>query len=108
MTEMNVRISGLTKLETKELEKEPGIRFEKDAVPEGSHGEVILFVAIFSMSALTTLAAYLLRKHENKSFEETVEVVHPDGRVERKVIRYKHDKTQAPDAAIIGQIRGPV
>ena len=107
MTEMTVQIHGLLKLDVKEIEDEDGVRFEKQMVPEGSHGEVALFTAIFAMSALTTLAAYLLRKHDNQTFEETVEIQHPDGRSERRVVKWSSASSEAPEADIIRQIRGP-
>lgn len=108
MTEISVMIQGLNKLDFKEMQNIEGIRFEEQIVPEGSHGEVTLFTAIFAMSALTALAAYLLRKNENQTFEEIVEIHHPDGRIEKRVIKWNSSKSEAPEADIIRQIRGPI
>ena len=105
---MSVRISGLSKLDSKEMQNIEGIQFQEQMVPEGSHGEVTLFTAVFAMSALMTLAAYLLRKHDKQSFEETVEITHPDGRIEKRTIKWNSVKSEAPEAEIIEQIRGPL
>ena len=108
MTEMSVSIQGLKKIDYLEMKNEGGVRFEEQPVPKGSHGEVTLFTAIFAMSALMTLAAYLLRKHDNQSFEETVTIKHPDGRIETRTIKWDSKKSEAPKADIIKQIRGPL
>jgi hypothetical protein len=106
MAEPEFKLHGLTKLDTRELGKSPGVRYEESTVPEGSHGEVTLFTAIFAMSALTALASYLLRKHNDQSFEETVDVSYPDGRREKRKIRWKSTSREAPEAEIVRQIRG--
>ena len=106
MDDKLVYVHRLTKLDFKELENTEGLRFEEQTVPDGSHGEVTLFTAIFSMSALLTLAAYLLRKHEYQTFEETIEIHHTDGRIEKRTIKWNSKKIEAPEADIIRQIRG--
>jgi hypothetical protein len=112
MTEASVRVAGLTKLDVQEVQREiqregvEGVRFEEAPVPEGSHGEVALFTAIFVMGALSTLASYLLRKHDNQTFEDVIEIEHADGRRERRVIRWNSAKSEAPKADIIRQIQG--
>jgi hypothetical protein len=106
MTDMNVSISGLTKLDALEMEDAEGVRFEEVPVPRGAHGDLTLLTAYFAMSALSTLAAYLLRKHNGMSFEETVMITHKDGRREERRIRYQSSSSEAPEAAIVKQIRG--
>ena len=107
MENSTVRIEGLTKFDTLEIGRHSDVTFEEASLPEGSHGEVTVFAAIFAMSALSALAAYLLRKHNNKSFEETVEIQHPDGRREKRTVRWSSSKSEAPEADIIRQIQRP-
>jgi 2-methylaconitate cis-trans-isomerase PrpF len=107
MAELTVRLEGLTKLDVLEIERRPDVRFEEATIPDGSHGEVTVFAAIFAMSALATLAAYLLRKVNNESFSEVVVITHPDGRTERRTVKWQKGSAEAPEAAIIRQIRGP-
>jgi hypothetical protein len=104
MAEATVALEGLSKLDKLELERL--IRFEANPVPQGTHGEAVLFTAYFAMTALTALAAYLLRKHDYKSFEETIVIEHPDGRKERRTVKWNSSKSEAPEADIIAQIRG--
>jgi hypothetical protein len=108
MAEIEVRVSGLNKVDQLELEGELGVRFEEMAVPAGSHGELTLITAYFAMSALTALAAYLLRSTEDELVEEDVDIVHPDGRRETRHVKVHRKKSEAPAADIIKQIRGPL
>ena len=108
MADIIVRVAGLTTLDKEEIDGSPGVTFKQIAVPKGAQGELITFTAIFAMSALATLAAYLLRKHDEEEFEEIVELVHPDGRIERRTVRYRGKKVEAPEAEIIKQIVAPL
>ena len=108
MAEISVRVAGLTTLDKEEIDGSPGVTFKQIAVPKGAQGELVTFTAIFAMSALATLAAYLLRKHNEEEFEEVVEMVYPDGRTERRTVRYRGKKVEPPEAAIIRQIVSPM
>jgi len=108
MDETKVSISGLTKYDVLELQGTPGIEFEEVKIPEGAQGELTLLTAAFAMSALSTLAAFLLRKHDGASFEETVVIRKPDGQTEERHVKWKRDSSSAPEADIIRQIRGSV
>jgi hypothetical protein len=102
----HIRLGGLTKLDCQDLGQAEGITYEKAELEEGAHGEVAVFTVMVSMALISTFAAYLLRKHDRQSFEEDVEVVHADGRIERRHIRWNSQSSEAPDAEIIRQIRG--
>lgn len=106
MSEVTVSVSGLTTLDKLELEGTPGVTFEEVDVPPSSQGELTLFTAYFVMTGLATLAAYLLRKHDGQSFEETVIITHPDGRREERRVKWNRTSTAPPEAEIIRQIRG--
>ncbi len=106
MSDMTVSISGLNNLDKLEIGAQPGVRFEEMTLPPGSHGELTLLTAYFAMTALTTLAAYLLRKHDGQSFEEVVVITHPDGRREERRIKWNRTSTAPPEAEIVRQIRG--
>ena len=105
MSEM-IRLSGITKLDRLELDGVEGVQFEETKIDADAHGEVTLFTAMIAMAAVSALAAYLLRKHNMEDFEEEVEIVHSDGRVEKRRIKWTKSSTEAPEADIIRQIRG--
>jgi hypothetical protein len=101
-----IRLQGLTKLDRYEIGEGEGISYEEAELEGGAHGEVTLFTAMITMALVSTVAAYLLRKHSGESFEEDVEIIHADGSIERRRIRYKAQSAEAPEAAVIRQIRG--
>ena len=105
MADATVRIDGLTKLDKMQIGTVPGVSFEESTIPDGSHGEVTVLAAVFTLQALATLAAFVLRKQNNESFSETVEIQHADGRKEKRVIKWTKDSAEAPDASIIRQIQ---
>jgi hypothetical protein len=105
MDEPRIRVKGLTKLDRRDLGDAPGINYEEATLDSGMFGEVGTFTVIVTMALVSTLAAYLLRKHGGQSFEEDVEIIHRDGRVEKRRIRFRADQSEAPQADIIRQIQ---
>jgi hypothetical protein len=105
-TETTYRIRGLTKIDRKQLEKEPSIQFIEEPTPAGTHGELVTLSAVVTVSAISALAAFLLKKHRRESFEELIEEIGSDGSVKRRVVKWSKESSEAPDAAIIKQIRG--
>jgi hypothetical protein len=106
--DLKIRLSGLTKFERRDLGERPGIEYEEVKLDAGQHGEVVTFTVIISMALVSTLAAYLLRKHSGQSFDELVEIIHPDGRIERRQVRWRAESAEAPEPAIIKQIQGGI
>lgn len=106
MTEATVSITGLTKLDKMEMEGTPGVRFEEVPAPRGSHAELTLFTAYFAVTAVAALAAYLLRTTENESGDVTVEIHHPSGKIEKRIVKWDKSSAKAPQAEIIRQILG--
>ena len=106
MGEAKVRLHGLTKFDRSELGKMEGLEYSEEELDAGAHGEVTTFTVVFTMALISTLAAYLLRKHKGSSFEEYVEIIHSDGRIERRKISWNSHSSEAPEADIIKQIRG--
>jgi hypothetical protein len=106
--EMTVSVSGLSNLDRLEVGSQSGVEFEEQPIPPGAQGELTIFTAYFAMSALRVLAAYLMRKHDGASFEETVTISHPDGRREERHIKWQRSNTAPPEAELIRQIRGTV
>jgi hypothetical protein len=105
MDEPRIRVKGLTKFDRRDLGDAPGINYEEVTLDSGMSGEVGTFTVMVTMALVSTLAAYLLRKHGRESFEEDVEIVHSDGRVEKRRIRFRAAHSQAPQADIIRQIQ---
>ncbi len=106
MTEEKIIVRGLTKFDCLDLGKGKGIEYEEDDLEAGHHGEVSVFTAVLTMALVSTLAAFLLRKHQGQSFEEEVEILHPDGRIEKRRVKWEAKSSEAPEAELIRQIRG--
>lgn len=100
-----IRLGGLTKFDKADLGSDPGIVYEESELDSGQHGEVTVFTVMLTMALVSTFAAFLLRKHNEQSFEEDIEIVHPDGRIERRKIRWRANSSEAPEASIIRQIQ---
>jgi len=99
-------LHGVTKREKMQLSSEPDIKFEEEEIPDGAIGEPATFIIMVTMAALSTLAAYLLRKHKGESFEEDVEERLPDGTVKIRKVKWTKSSSEAPEADIIKQIQG--
>lgn len=104
--ETEYRVSGLTKLDALELASNPAFRLEENHVPNGAYGELTTITAYVAVSAISALAAFLLKKHHGEEFVEEVEELKPDGSITRRIVRWKKNSTEAPDASVIKQIRG--
>jgi hypothetical protein len=105
-TDVEYRISGLTKLDALELTGDPSFRLQENSIPDGTYGELTTITAYVAVSGIAALAAFLLKKHNGEEFVEEVEEVKPDGSIKRRVVKWKKSSTEAPDASIIKQIRG--
>lgn len=106
MNDVRIRLAGLTKFDTRDLGANAGIEYVESGLEPDSHGEVTLFTAMISISLISTVAAFLLRKHNHQSFEQEIEIEHADGRIEKRRIRWSGESSEAPDAKVIAQIRG--
>ena len=100
------RISGLTKFDRIELKDDSNFHFEENTVPDDSHGELTTLSAYVVVSGISALAAFLIRKHRNEEFHEEVEEIKPDGSVTRRVVKWKKESADPPEASVIKQIRG--
>ena len=101
-----IRLTGLSKFDRLDLGENKGIIYAEADIEEGAQGEVTLFTATVTMALISTIAAFLLRKHNQQSFHEDVEIIHPDGTVERRHVRFDSQSSEAPEADIVRQIRG--
>ena len=108
MSEPRIRMKGLTKFDRRDLGDAAGINYEEVTLDSGMFGEVGTFTVIVTMALVSTLAAYLLRKHGGQSFEEDLEIIHPDGRVEKRRIRFRAAHSEAPQANVIRQIQAGI
>jgi hypothetical protein len=106
MAEPRIVLRGLRKFDTRDLGAGAEIEYRESKLEPEAQGEVVLFTAFVAMSAVTAVAAFLLRKHDSEVFEEDIEIQHPDGRVETRHIRLTRDHVEAPKAELIRQIRG--
>jgi hypothetical protein len=108
MDEPKIRLTGLTKFDRRDLGERSGIQYEEAKLSAGEYGEVATFTVLITMALVSTAAAYLLRKHGRQSFEEEVEIVYPDGRIEHRRVRWRAESAEAPEASIIKQIQSGV
>jgi hypothetical protein len=104
-----VRIVGLDALDKNELEKvlgQGGVQFDRTQVPGGTYGEpgTIIAIVVITLASLKGLTAWLMKKRRQKSISLTTEVVHKDGRKEKKTIHV--DVTSSDPAEIMKQL-GP-
>ena len=104
--DVQIRLPGQTKVDVFELKEVPGLKIEKQEIPASTYGEPTTFVVIVTLAAISALSAYLLRKHNGETFTEVVELIHPDGRIERRTVHWEKNSVEAPDSALIKQIRG--
>lgn len=102
------RLSDLNRFDKLELEKNPLFDLTPIELAPGRQGEPVLFTAVVVVTAISALAAFLLKKNRGKTFEEEIEVILADGTTIRRRVRYKESSSEAPDAEIIRQIRGDV
>lgn len=100
------RVTGLSKLDILEFGGRPEAIIEEIKAPHGSFGEPATFTVTVALAGLSVLAAYLLRKHQNSSFEEVVEEIDPAGKISRRHVRWTSSSTEPPAAELIAKIRG--
>jgi hypothetical protein len=108
VAEVKIRLTGLTKFDRRDLGDAPGMEYQEATLDTGQHGEVATLTVMVTMALVSTVAAYLLRKHGRQSFEEDVEIVHPDGRTERRHVRWRAESAEPPEPAIIRQIQSGI
>src|SRR5262245_9625611 len=87
-----MRISGLTELEKLTLEEQiqPNqITFQSQPIEDDRHGELLTTTAIvvITVAALQGLTAWLLKTSRRDMIEKTIEIVHPDGGIEKTTIK---------------------
>jgi hypothetical protein len=105
-TEATFEIGGLTRIDALRLRDREGVTIHESDIPAGTYGEPVTFTMVVTATALATLAAYLLRKHQGETFLEEVNITHPDGRKERRRVHWTKSATEAPESSIIKAISG--
>lgn len=105
MEVVEIRVPNLHKIDMLEHSDVEGFRFEECKVPDGTHGELTLYTLVLSLTAISALAAYFLKKHDRQSFEESYEIVRADGSSEVRTIKWSASSSEAPEADLIEQIR---
>lgn len=108
MAEAYLKLAGLTTFEKLELGETEGLTYEPARLSAGDHGEPGTFTVLITLAAIQTLGMWLLKRHNGQSFEEVVEIVHPDGRTERRHIKWSAQSEEAPSDAVIRQIKAPI
>lgn len=105
--ESKFSINGATQREKAHFKKQNGVTFEEESIPNRALGEPATFTIIVAASAISTLAAYLLRKYEGESFEEEIREELPDGTIRFRKVKWKKMSSEAPEKEIIEQIQSP-
>ncbi|MGW0769275.1 hypothetical protein [Streptomyces sp. NPDC002676] len=109
MSASKLRLSGLSRsdaLELGEFVDRGAIAFHHEPVPEGSFGDlgVVTVELVASAIALKGMVSYLLYRHRGKSFEQVVEIEHPDGRIERRTVKWRDTSSEPIDSALVKEL----
>jgi len=104
--DITFEIRGLTRLDAERLRDHAGVTLREAAVPQGTYGEPVTFTMVVTVAAISTLAAYLLRKHQEETIDQEITVTYPDGRQEHRSVHWKKSATEAPEASLIKAITG--
>ena len=108
MSEPMIVLRGLTTYDRLELGDAEGISFEKDGIDPNAAGEPVTLTAFVTMAAVSTFAAWLLRKHNEKAFTETVEIFKDGQLVARRTLTYSGSSSEPPQASLIKQITAAI
>jgi len=106
--EITYRLHGISRLQKMQLGKSAGVDFEPEPIPDSAYGEPATFTMVVAVSAIATLAAYLLKdRKDSESFVE-VEECRPDGTKITKRIQLRSSEEVAGKeiSAIVKQITG--
>ena len=103
-----IRIRGLSKLDRIELDQTIGsdsVTFENDTLDSGEYGEPVttMAVVVVAIPTIAALAAWALKHRNSEFFEETIEIVHPNGEKETKHIKRTASSSSPPSADILQQ-----
>ncbi|MFF4485980.1 hypothetical protein ACFY0F_05690 [Streptomyces sp. NPDC001544] len=109
MSASKIRLPGLSRsdaLELGEFVDREAIVFRNDPVPEGSFGDLgmVTVELVASAIALKGMVSYLVYRHRGKSFEQVVEIEHPDGRVERRTVKWRDTSSEPIDSALAKEL----
>jgi hypothetical protein len=104
--DVTFEIGGLTQIDAERLRDRSGVTLREATLPQGTYGEPVTFTIVVTAVGLSTLAAYLLRKHQGETFTDELIVRHPDGTIEHRRVHWEKSATEAPEPSIIKTIQG--
>lgn len=109
MSASKLRLPGLSRsdaLELGEFVDRGAIAFHHEPVPEGSFGDlgVVTGAVAVSVIALRGMVSYLAYRHRGKSFEQVFEIEHPDGRIERRTVKWRDTSSEPIDSALAKEL----
>jgi|SRR5262249_1806061 len=104
--DVTFEIGGLTRIDAARLRDGSGVTLREASLPQGTYGEPVTFTMVVTVAALSTLAAYLLRKHQGEEFVDEITVTHPDGRREHRRVHWTKSAVEAPESSIVKAIMG--
>lgn len=99
-------VTGLTRIEAERVRLHTGVTVTPVPIPDGAYGEPVTFTMVVTLTGLSALAAYLLRKGDDQEFREEVTTIHPDGRRETRRVHWRRSTTEAPESGVIKAIQG--
>ena len=108
MSARQIQIQGVSKTDYLMFKKEPGsehLNFKFDGRSGQHHGDLGLGVitVVLTLATLKIVGMILLRKHESDEWTETTIEIKDGVRTER-TIRYKWNKSEAPEDTVIKAI----
>lgn len=104
-----IRINGLSKLDRLELDQMIGsdnVTFEEDTLQSRKYGEPAMITAVITIAipSIAALAVWALKHRSSESFEETIEIIRPNGEKEIKHIKRSVASSAPPSADMLQQL----
>jgi hypothetical protein len=109
LSAIKLRIPGMSRsdsLELTEFVDRESVTLDLDGIPDGTFGDlgVVTATVVVSPFALKAFIAYLVYRHRGKSFEQNIETVYPDGRIERRTVKYRDTSGEPIDTALAKEL----
>jgi hypothetical protein len=108
LTPAIVRLSGLDKLDARELQSALGdaVAFEEETLTADRAGEAATLIAVVALSALAirTLAQWLMKQRRRGQTEFIFELERPDGTRERREFRFATESSSPPSPEVIKEL----
>jgi hypothetical protein len=105
---IKLRVSGLDKLDSRDLERElhDDVSFEQEQLTSDQAGEPATVIAVITITALglRVLAQWLMKQRKRGRIDYTVDVEYPDGRREKRTVTIETSSSEPGSAEVIEKL----